>query len=243
MPIRSQCDAILAALKRREKVTPGFRVGRLIALECRGGKRCSWLCRCDCGTEKLVRADHLQSGRTKSCGCFSREAAAQRGRTQFKTHGGTKTPTYRSWRQMIRRCYDAKHPPYRDYGARGIGVCSSWRDFAAFLRDMGPRPEGHTLGRKNVNGHYEPGNCGWETPREQANNRRSNRIIVWQGKSQNVAQWAAEFGFSRHVLKDRLLRYGWPLERAMTEPLDATKPKALAKRRARAGQTTAHVGA
>jgi len=78
---------------------------------------------------------------------------------------------------MIQRCTNPNRADYRLYGGRGIKVCKRWRDFAAFLADMGERPKGKTLDRyPNNNGNYQPGNCRWATPKQQAANRRRKQI-------------------------------------------------------------------
>jgi hypothetical protein len=86
------------------------------------------------------------------------------------------TRTYTSWRQMIQRCTNKNHQLYKDYGGRGISVCVQWRkSFLTFVQYMGQRPEGKTLDRHpNPDGNYEPGNCRWGTPGEQAKSRRKN---------------------------------------------------------------------
>lgn len=89
-------------------------------------------------------------------------------------HGMSKTPEYRTWVAMNRRCSDQKDTGYRHYGGRGIVVCDRWRDsFLAFYADMGARPDGMSLDRINVNGPYAPDNCRWATSKQQVLNRRN----------------------------------------------------------------------
>jgi hypothetical protein len=149
--------------------------GRLTALRCvgrakSGGAR--WLCHCSCdGKEKEVAGSNLLKGNTTSCGCFQREMAATRGSTNpnFK-HGRSHTPIYRAWSGLINRCENPQASHYEYYGGATppVRVCDRWRNsFEAFLADMGERPAGTSLGRYGDIGNYEPGNCAWQTKREQ----------------------------------------------------------------------------
>ena len=133
----------------------------------------------------------------------------------------------RSWRGMLARCYSRTHHAYARYGGRGIAVCERWRaSFEAFLEDMGPRPsKRQSIDRIDNDGDYEPGNCRWATPRQQARNRRNNREITWRGETRTVAGWAEVLGLSKHALRHRL-EAGWSIERVLTAPPRQTRATA-----------------
>ena len=145
-----------------------------------------WLCRCDCGTERLVRGVDLRSGKSRSCGCLQREIAQVGGRERgmaaahaaITKHGhakkGQQHPLYTTWRGMIDRCTRPSCPNFYRYGGRGIRICDRWRNnFAAFLADIGPRPSPrHTLDRIDNDGNYEPRNVRWATREEQMGNQQ-----------------------------------------------------------------------
>jgi hypothetical protein len=136
----------------------------------------------------------------------------------------SQTKEYRCWRRIISRCHNPDDQRYPWYGARGLAVCDRWRaDFENFLEDMGPAPSpAHTIERDKNHLGYHPENCRWATMKEQAQNRRSNVYLTFQGRRLTVAQWAAELGIDRRTLWKRLYRPKsngevWSLEEALTE--------------------------
>lgn len=129
-----------------------------------------YLARCQCGNETSVLGSNLRKGSTVSCGCYVKELTSNRS----KKHGMRGTPEYFAWSAMIRRCHSPGAAAFKNYGGRGIFVCTEWRNsFSQFYSDVGPRPSPeHSLDRINVNKGYYPANCRWTTPNVQARNVR-----------------------------------------------------------------------
>jgi hypothetical protein len=181
----------------------------------RDSRRGTWWCRCKCGAERVVPANKLTSGWSRSCGCLRREETGKR----HTTHGQKHTPEYSTWCAMKRRCHGANSSGHHKYGARGIAVCQRWRDsFEAFLADVGPRPSpAHTIGRIDNEQGYFPGNVRWETIQEQAHNKRTTRKITHDGLTLSAMQWARKLGIRYMTLIARLNR-GWSVDRALSTP-------------------------
>ncbi len=139
-------------------------------------------------------------------------------------HGGAvigkRFKEYTVWVCMKGRCYNPRHKKFRIYGGRGIIVCKRWlNSFETFLADMGPRPSGMSLERKNTNGNYEPSNCVWATQKTQQNNRRNNRMLEADGKRLTATQWSKITGISPQRILCRIDRELWTAERALFTPV------------------------
>ena len=186
----------------------------------KGKRKLYWTCKCSCGNTVNIQGQHLRTGATQSCGCLQKESA----RDANITHGalvrgksGTLMPTYRSWQSMLTRCTNKNVPKYKFYGGSGITVCERWEhSFENFLKDMGERPSGTSLDRINNAGNYEPSNCRWSTPKQQARNRRSNKPVIFDGKTWFLEDLANKFGVvDVKTVRERIGRK-WPLLKALT---------------------------
>lgn len=181
----------------------------------------NWLCRCECGTERRVRHYLLTSGKSKSCGCFQREDLGARKLKHGYAAGGVIQPEYNAWKAMVDRCTKPALRMYRHYGGRGITVCDRWREsFSNFIADMGDRPSPkHSLDRIENDKGYEPGNCRWAIPEVQQNNRRNTVHVEHNGERLPLAVVVKRHSVvDVEVVRCRVFRQGWSLERAMSTP-------------------------
>jgi len=139
-----------------------------------------WNCSCDCGNKVVVRAGRLNSGGTVSCGCLLKKSRERFSLEHWK-HGETRHEIYNTWLDMLRRCSDDRRKDFKNYGGRGITVCDRWKDnFLNFLEDMGDRPKGFTLERKNNNLGYSKDNCHWASHGDQNRNSRNSKKMVYK---------------------------------------------------------------
>lgn len=172
-------------------------------------KNTMWNCHCDCGKNSVAQAGCLKAGRVVSCGCYIAD--------KHRTHGVSKHPLFGIWSNMISRCYDQHNHAYKNYGGRGIYVCSEWiNNPVQFISDMSPRPPGLDLDRIDNNGNYSKSNCRWATRKEQATNRRSTRLVEFNGETNSILEWSRITGINRRTIAQRLSK-GWPANKALTE--------------------------
>lgn len=134
---------------------------------------------------------------------------------------------YYVWKGMTQRCHNPTNPSFPNYGGRGIVVCPEWRhDFKRFARDMGPRPPGSSIERKDNDGPYAPENCVWATKHAQGANKRNNRLCTYRGETRHLNEWARTYHIGPNTLRYRLVTLGWPIEEALTTTIgpDNSKP-------------------
>ena len=196
-----------------------------------------WRCKCDCGGERTTRASSLRRGDTTGCAaCFGRRKHDEQiihnpgERKPCSAAGLARHPLRAVWAAMLSRCENPNNPEHRNYGARGVRVCDGWRSLAAFIADMGPRPEDGTVERRDNGAGYTCGhcddckargtvaNCRWATQREQGRNKRTNRMVTLGDKTLCVADWIEATGIGKSTLWGRLNK-GWSVERALSTPV------------------------
>lgn len=210
-------------MRFRSAIPPGSQFADLTVI-CRDtspreGRNSFYICRCKCGGGCSVRADKLRDGRAKSCGGCVRKRAApviRKPRTRFTAEHKRE---YSAWSSMRDRCNNENNRAFHRYGGRGIYVCERWSSFAAFVEDMGERPEGMSLDRIDNAKGYSPENCRWATARQQILNSSVSKPITIDGVTYpSMADAADAFGICRTTFRERV-RKGW------TGPAGPVRPK------------------
>lgn len=181
-----------------------------------------WRCRCECGKLTDKASNSLVQGMVKSCGCASIEMSRLGRIKHGQAIGGVRTPEFQCWTDMIRRCENPKATGYENYGGRGIAVCERWKVFENFKEDMGSRPEGMTIDRKDVNGPYCKDNCRWSNWQDQMNNRRDNVNYTAFGVTGTLPHLCRHFGKNFRRVAGRMW-LGWDVEKALMSPLMKTR--------------------
>lgn len=190
----------------------GKRFGKLTVINCIGVKNhCTmWRCLCDCGNYTNVYGWTLVKGNTKSCGCLRSETLKH---TAFK-HGKTGTRLHNIYRSMLRRCHNKND---KDYGGRGIAVCSEWKDDFMSFYDWAINngyEEGLSIDRIDNNKGYGPSNCRWATRKQQNRNTRQNKFYTINGETHCLSEWCEIYNIAYKKVYSRLRR-NWTIERAL----------------------------
>ena len=159
-----------------------------------------WECKCDCGNKTNVSLGNLRNGHIKSCGC------ANKGIARNYIHGNSRKRIYKEYYSMLMRCKpNTKYK--KDYYDRGITVCQEWIDDFQSFYDWA-MANGYcddlTIDRKDNNKGYYPDNCRWATKLQQANNRRGNLNIEYNGETHTLAEWSRKLGFSYSKVRERI---------------------------------------
>lgn len=162
------------------------------------------LCECGCGLPTPISLK-TQTARGHFAGKPRRFVPGHAG---GKRHGMYRSPTYSSWKNMVRRCTTLSTSNAKDYIGRGIQVCERWRVFENFLNDMGERPPNTSLDRIDNNKNYSSDNCRWATKIQQDNNKRTNLMITYQGETLSLSQWSRLLSIHPRTLCNRYHRAG-----------------------------------
>lgn len=178
----------------------GKRFGRLVVLfeYEKIDKKIKWFCKCDCGNTVIAIGDNLRRNHIVSCGCKKKSE---------KINGESSERIYKEWYTMLRRCgknyYQSKH-----YFDRNITVCKEWEEYKNFKEwaMSNGYDDKLTLDRIDNDKGYYPENCRWSTWKQQQNNKRNNRYITYNNKTQTLKEWSEELGLSYGMLKGRIQR-------------------------------------
>ena len=177
-----------------------------------------WVCKCECGKQRIICGTSLTRGRTKSCGCLHDEKAKERATRHNEAH----TSLYYVWQAMRMRCFNKNDKGYKNYGGRGITVCAQWnKDYVAFRNwaiNNGYKP-GLSIDRIDNNKGYCPENCRWATRSQQNNNTRRTLLIEYQGRTDTLSWWCKKLGLNHNTIYARIYCYKWPIEKALTTPI------------------------
>lgn len=191
----------------------GKKFNRLLVLEraeSGGHIKPRWLCICDCGNRKIVNGASLKNGGTKSCGCYLKE---NRKYCNYKSghSAGENKKEYQRWSKMRSRCLNPKDKSFKDYGGRGIGICTEWESsFEQYLSDMGHAPSSMELDRVDNDKGYSKENCRWASRKQNMRNTRHNTPITVGGiKYGSIAELSEKVDFPVSIIHDRI-KNGWP---------------------------------
>lgn len=170
-----------------------------------------WDCICDCGKITTRLGSNLKS-KIKLHSCHN---------CPLTHHFQTGQPLRNRYKEMLYRCYKPTVKPYKNYGGRGITVCDEWRNnyfsFKSWSENNGYLPT-LSLDRIDNDGNYSPENCRWVNRKIQSNNKRSNRVIEYNGHSKTMSQWSDSLNIPYTLLRDRLNKLKWSFEKSIVKP-------------------------
>lgn len=199
------------SLSQSKDIT-GKRFGRLVAMKLvdfKNGAR--WLCKCDCGETKIVTLKNLESGNTKSCGCYNLECLSARA-----THGDSETHLYKEWTRIKDR---VDHRT--DYISKNITMCEEWRNnyetFKEWALSHGYDKDLSVDRINNAKG-YSPDNCRWADSTTQNRNKDNNILLTYKGETHVISEWAEILNVNYGTFYSRIRR-GWSIEKAIEKPL------------------------
>ena len=170
-----------------------------------------WLCKCDCGNEKIIYSSNLLKGTTKSCGCL------------MIKHGHCinykYSKTYESWRNMLQRCGNPSYIEYEHYGGRGITACERWLKFENFLEDIGEKPSNkYQIDRIDNNKGYYKENCRWVLSENNNKNKRNNIMIPLNKELLCLKDYCRKLNLNYQTISTRIYK-GQSIEKALTTPI------------------------
>lgn len=182
-----------------------------------GQHKTMFLCKCDCGNEICVSSSNLKSGYVKSCGCYQQECRIKNN----TSHGMSKTRLYKIWKGIKRRCINKNYAQFQYYGGRGITICDEWENnylnFYNWAINNG-YDDYLSIDRIDLNRNYEPNNCRWVDKFKQANNKRNNHYITYNGETHTIAEWG-NLSFLTPKQIQKRLRLGWDVQKIFTTPI------------------------
>lgn len=179
----------------------GQRFGRLVVVKDTGkrspNRKIIYECVCDCGKVVEVIQNSLRTGRTKSCGCLWKET--------ITVHGASKTRLFKIWSGMVRRCNSQLCNTYKNYGAKGVSVCSEWMKFENFQKwsNANGYDDRLSIDRIDPFGNYEPSNCRWASRVQQQRNTRRARYVHINGEKMHLLEVVEKFNLDRSLIDER----------------------------------------
>lgn len=179
-----------------------------------------WKMKCSCG-EIFVAQPSDSKGVCRKCAMEKLSEERTKHGESPKQGKRNASKLYSIWVNMRNRCSNQENKSFAYYGGRGISVCDEWNEFLNFEKwaIQNGFEENLTLDRVDVNGNYDPENCRWISRKEQMRNTRSNHLLTYNGETKTMAEWAEITGIPYSTLKQRINKYNYSVEKALTKPV------------------------